>query len=90
MTKETLTEKYHTASLTKKCTSQNNVTPIHLACLNPHIAVLKKLMDQNPDVNVMDGYLSKPIHFAACCENTHALELLLSLGANLNDLNSTK
>ena len=90
MTKKQLTEKYHTASLTKKAISQGNITPIHLACVNPHIAVLQKLVDQNPDVNVMDSQLTKPLHFAACCENTHSIELLLSLGANPHDLNSMK
>jgi hypothetical protein len=34
-----LTEKYHTASITKKAAS-HSVTPLHLACLNPNKIVL--------------------------------------------------
>lgn len=40
-----LTEKYHTASLTKKAVSAQNITPIHFACINPSTAVLKALLD---------------------------------------------
>ena len=43
--KDKLTEKYHTASLTKKAVSEQNVTPIHFACINPNKEVLAKLLE---------------------------------------------
>ena len=39
-----LTEKYHTASITKKA-SNTGVTPLHLACLNPSKVVLAVLLE---------------------------------------------
>ena len=38
----------------------------------------------------MDMHLNKPIHFAACCTSVAPLELLISKGANVNDLNNYK
>jgi len=40
-----LTEKYATQSITKKGTSSNNVTPLHLACINPNTKVLETLLN---------------------------------------------
>ena len=37
---DSLTEKYATQSITKKGTSDCNVTPLHLACINPNVEVL--------------------------------------------------
>ena len=48
-----LTEKYHTASITKKAGSCGNCTPLHFAALNPNKNVLKTLLEQNNDFNVM-------------------------------------
>ena len=66
------------------------MTPLHYACINPNVEVLDKLLEQNPDINVMDMHLNKPIHFAACCTSAAPLELLISKGANVNDLNNYK
>ena len=35
-----LTEKYATQSITKKAISDMNMTPLHLAAINPSVAVL--------------------------------------------------
>ena len=40
-----LTEKYATQSITKKAISDVNTTPLHLASINPNIAVIQKLLD---------------------------------------------
>ena len=52
-----LTEKYATQSITKKATSENNVTPLHFAAINPNTEVLKKLLAQNNEINVTDSNL---------------------------------
>ena len=85
-----LTDKYATASITKKGISDNNVTPLHFACINPNVEVLEKLLAQSPEVHVADGSLNKPIHFAACCSSPEPLKLLLEKGANVFDVNNTK
>ena len=85
-----LTEKYATISITKKGTQDNQVTPLHFACVNPNVEVLETLLKQTSEVNVMDTQLNKPIHFAACCESPGPLELLLTKGGNLFDINTHK
>ena len=47
-------------------------------------------MKQSTDINVMDAWLQKPIHFAACCESPEPLKLLLEKGASVFDLNNYK
>jgi hypothetical protein len=44
ITLDRLTEKYHTASITKKA-ANSGITPLHLACLNPSKAILATLLD---------------------------------------------
>lgn len=82
-----LTEKYHTASITKKGSSADNITPFHLACINPNVEVIETLLKQCTDINVMDSILNKPIHYAACGSNSEIVELLLTKGANVFDVN---
>ena len=90
LTKDKLTEKYHTNSITKKAVSDANVTPLHFACVNPNREVLAKLLEQSPEFNVQDTMLFKPIHFAAVCMDSANLELLVEKGANLFDVTNTK
>lgn len=85
-----LTEKYATQSITKKAVSDNNVTPLHFAAINPNKDVIKKLLEQNMELNTMDNLMHKPIHFAACCESSGPLEVLLDKGGNVFDLDSNK
>lgn len=84
-----LTQKYHTASITKKA-AQSGITPLHLACLNPSKAVLATLLQQNNDINVADYQINKPIHFAAICSAPEPLQLLIDKGANVFDMNNEK
>ena len=42
------------------------------------------------ELNVQDSHMQKPIHYAACCESSAPLELLISKGASVFDLNSGK
>jgi ankyrin repeat protein len=73
---ERLTEKYHTASITKKAAS-SNVTPLHMACLNPSRSVISTLLEQNNDINVMDVHNNKLMHYAACCASDGPIKVLL-------------
>jgi len=40
-----LTVKYHTASVIKKASSAGDITPMHLACINPNKNVLSSLIE---------------------------------------------
>ena len=40
-----LTEKYHTASITKKAQICQNMTPLHFAAINPNKMVLEALLE---------------------------------------------
>ena len=42
--------------------------------------VLAALLEQNMELNVQDLMLHKPIHYAACCESSGPLELILEKG----------
>lgn len=85
-----LTDKYHTTSITKKAFSSKNITPLHLAAINPHEEVIETLLNQNPEFNVTDEHLWKPIHYASACVGSGPIKVLLKKGANLNDLTNEK
>lgn len=53
------------------------VNPMHCACINPNVKYLEKLLSVEPDYTIEDKYGRKPIHFAAACQGTGPLELLL-------------
>jgi ankyrin repeat protein len=86
LVKKTITDKLLSASVTKKCFSNKNVTPLHFAAINPNQDVIEKLLAQNPEINVTDEDLWKPIHYASACTGSGPLKVLLKHGANLNDL----
>ena len=86
-----LTEKYHTASITKKANACSNCTPLHFAALNPNKNVIKTLLDQNGDFNVLTSASNwKPIHFAALCSSSGPLEVLIQKGASVYDQTQDK
>jgi ankyrin repeat protein len=84
-----LTEKYHTASITKKA-ANSNVTPLHMACLNPSRSVISTLLEQNNDINVMDVQNNKLMHYAACCASDGPIKVLLEKGCSIFDSNTQK
>lgn len=69
---------FKAVSVTKKMLKENKqITPVHLACINPNPKYLKKLLAISPADNVEDDTLRRPIHYAAVCQGTGPLELLL-------------
>lgn len=77
---------FKSVSVTKKAHMNLNMTPLHLACINPNPDVLRQLLEVNSDLNVLDTEMRRPIHYAAACENSLTLQLLLEKGANLADV----
>ena len=55
-------------SITKKPQTNNGMTPMHDANINPDVNYLKKLVELGGDWNILDDLNRKPIHYAACCK----------------------
>jgi ankyrin repeat protein/predicted DNA-binding WGR domain protein len=77
-------------SIIKKAYGIRNTTPLHFACLNPKVEVLKHLYEENPESNVFDNQMSKLVHYAACCESVEPLKFLLSKGSDPRETNKLK
>lgn len=65
---EDLTCKLRANMCTKKAFNNENVTPIHCACINPNVKYLKTLLSITQEYNIADKRGRKPIHYAAVCE----------------------
>ena len=77
-------------SLTKKPQTNYGMTPMHVACINPDVSYIKKLVELDGDWNVMDNLHRKPLHYAACCKGDGPINYLLSLGALVNEVDKEK
>lgn len=65
--------------------SFKRVTPLHLACINPDASILQHLIDNGGEIHVGDINGKKPIAYAATCESSAPLKLLLKHKCNAND-----
>ncbi|XP_076464084.1 poly [ADP-ribose] polymerase tankyrase-like isoform X2 [Babylonia areolata] len=74
------------ASVRKKPYDNKAISPMHCSAINPNVKYLKRLLDVEPDINLMDRANRRPIHFAAACSGTKPLEFLLSKGAIITDI----
>jgi ankyrin repeat protein len=52
--------------------------------------VLLQLLAANSDLNVIDTEMRRPLHYAAVCETSDNLKLLLDKGANITDIDMRK
>ena len=77
-------------SVRKKPGNQSMMTPLHCACINPNKKYLERLLSIEPDLNLEDKKGRKPIHYAACCQGTGPLEVLLKKGASPLDVTRKK
>jgi len=67
------------------CTAQarsSQITPIHLACINPNGKILEALLAECPEYYESDSLSRKPIHYAAACESPEPLAFLLKNNIN--------
>jgi ankyrin repeat protein len=63
---------------TKKPYANDQLTPIHAACINPSVKYLKTLLAITQDINSSDKRGRKPIHYASVCEVSAPLEYLIT------------
>ncbi|XP_038075210.1 poly [ADP-ribose] polymerase tankyrase-like [Patiria miniata] len=73
---------FRAVSVKKKPYDNDRVTPLHCAAINPNPKILAKLLLVCPEYAITDSKGRKPIHYAAACEGSGPLELLLSRGMN--------
>ena len=65
--------------------NQMNITPVHLACINPNEKILQKILDYGAELNFQDKKGRKPIFYAAVCKSSGPLKLLLENKCPFND-----
>jgi ankyrin repeat protein/predicted DNA-binding WGR domain protein len=75
---------------TKKAFGMGNFTPIHCACLNPNVAVLKHILTVNPEYLNMDDSMRKPVHYAACCDSAAPLTFLAEQNADTREMDNMR
>lgn len=78
------------ASVHKKASENEQVTPTHCACINPDPKYIKAMYEADPNLQLVDAKNRKPIHYAAACTGSGPLDYLLKQGANVNDLDANK
>jgi len=81
---------FHKASVHKKSTGNQQVTPTHCACINPNAKYLQALMNSDLNIQLTDEKNRKPIHYASACSGPAPLELIIAQGGNVNDLDNEK
>ncbi|KAI8784708.1 poly [ADP-ribose] polymerase tankyrase [Biomphalaria glabrata] len=86
--KEDLRDIILAASVRKKPFSNDSVTPIHFAAINPNVKYLTRLLSIEPDINIQTKSRARPIHYAASCEGTAPLEFLLKRNASFTEPDS--
>jgi ankyrin repeat protein len=64
-------------SVAKKANTNKDITPLHCACINPNPKYIKLLLDANPDLNLTDNEMRKPVHYAAACVGPEPLKVLI-------------
>jgi ankyrin repeat protein len=77
-------------SCTKKAFGLGNFSPIHCACLNPNVAVLKHLLTVNPEYLNLDEAMRKPVHYAACCDSAEPLKYLVSQQVDTREMDNQR
>ena len=61
--------------------------PLHLAAISGHGAIVKVLLDQGADPNIMDNFRSTPLQAAVSGSHEAVVKLLLGRGADINHSN---
>ncbi|WAQ95707.1 TRPA1-like protein [Mya arenaria] len=61
-----------------------NYTPLHMAVIGGHIAIVKELLYRGADLEARDGDHMTPVHRCAMYGKTDVLQVLLEKGANIN------
>ena len=80
--------KINKLSMLKKPHTNKGITPLHIACINPDITVLRKYYSTCPEYSAADMDQRKLIHYAAANPTDAALQFLIAKGIPVNDKDS--
>jgi len=64
------------------CTDYAGWTPLHEACNQGNLEIVKLLIDHNADINAFGYQKNTPLHEAAIHKQYECVEFLLEIGAN--------
>jgi ankyrin repeat protein len=68
----------------RKLKNNKSISPLHIACVNPDITVLRKFYNKFPDYSNSDHDGRVLMHYAACNQTDVALDFLISKGIPVN------
>ena len=72
-------------SVIKKPHSNQGICPLHIACVQPNVTVLKQLYSANPEYSAQDWNQRKLVHYAAANLVPDAMEFLIQKRVPCND-----
>jgi ankyrin repeat protein len=62
---------------------RGDMTPLHVACCNGHVQVVKELVEHGADIEAKDMHGDTPLHYAVLVGNLPIVKALLSGGADI-------
>ena len=65
-------------------TTSSRRTPLHVACINGHIQVVRALIEANSDIEAKDADLWSPLYWSAERRQEDIVNIFLELGADPN------
>ncbi|CAB4058984.1 unnamed protein product [Lepeophtheirus salmonis] len=81
---EKVVSAYLWPEISKAFFSNGSITPLHLACLNPNVNVLKSLLSVSSNLWIEDSQKRSLIHYAAACtKGIYTLKYLFSKSVSL-------
>lgn len=75
-------------SVTKQSKFHQMLSPLHCACINPNLDILKSLMKMCPIFSLPDKNRRNLVHYAAANHNSDILRFLLKNGCEANELDT--
>lgn len=67
----------------------NEYTPLHVACLHSSIEVIKLLLENKADVNMIDSTKRTALHYATLANRPDVVSICIEHGANVNQQTSS-
>jgi ankyrin repeat protein len=87
-TNEPLPDRILRVSVSKTSWTHRLLSPLHCACINPNLQVLKTLLRICPTFSLPDKNRRNLIHYAAVNPNDEVIKFLLANGCDANELDS--
>ena len=83
-----LPDRFLRISVCKQSYTHRLLSPLHCACINPNLNVLKAMLKVCPTFSLPDKNRRNLIHYAAANQNSDIIKFLLANGCDANELDS--